>query len=43
MENYFHAVVNSEGAFTYYVITEGEGVSKMLTYDYVRRRWGLAL
>ena len=24
----------SKGAFTYYIITDGEGVSKMLMHDY---------
>ena len=27
----------TKGAFTYYTITEGQGVSKMLIYDY--RGW----
>ena len=31
-------IKTTKGAFTYYIITEGEGVSKMLMYDY--RGWG---
>ena len=31
-----YKIVNktTKGAFTYYIITEGEGVSKMLMHDY---------
>ena len=29
----------TKGAFTYYIITEGEGVSRMLMHDY--GEWGV--